>query len=216
MRASTTSASVLLVDDDPDYSDLLREAFAEAGFRTLLADNGEKALAILREEPVDLVVSDFVMPELNGLELCRVVSDNQRFAHVKVVLYSCNPDNTFRRKAREMGAVEYLPKSEDTEALVQRICGLVGISLQTEKAPEPALYRSATPENSGDPTWEKTGQLQTLMNSLFDLVQIIALSEQATPVIRLAAEAAQRTCTDMKRILKEMEALSREASASNA
>ena len=118
--------TVLLVEDDPDYACLLQESFAEAGFDTLQAINGDKALQLIRKQKVDLVVSDFMMPELNGLELCRVLSGEIHGAELRVVLYSANTDPKFRAHARELGAVDYLPRTEDTEGLVGRICALVG------------------------------------------------------------------------------------------
>ena len=196
--------SVLLVEDDPNYNDLLHEAFVEAGFRTLQASNGEKALEILRDEPVDLVVSDFIMPELNGLELCRLVTDDLRLSKVKVVLYSCNTDNTFRKRAHEMGALDYLPKSEDTEALVRQICELVGLEAETQQH-QATVNGNPTVEERLRAVSNNVGQLRVLVDSLLDFVQIVGLSEQSSPATRLAWEAAQRTSTDIKRVLAALE-----------
>ena len=137
MPAENPRTSVLVVEDDPDYCQLLNEAFSEAGFRTLVASNGERALQILRQEPIDLVVSDFIMPELNGLELCRLLGDDLRLSRLKVILYSCNTDSTFRRRARELGALDYLPKSYDTDSLVRQICSLAGITAGSQPSTAP-------------------------------------------------------------------------------
>ena len=124
MPTEKRGGAVLLVEDDPDYCQLLNEAFVDAGFRTLQATNGERALEILRTESVDLVVSDFVMPEVNGLELCRLMNEDPSLSNLRVILYSCNADHVFRRKARELGAIDYLPKTDDTASLVQQVCDL--------------------------------------------------------------------------------------------
>ena len=187
--------SVLVVEDDPIYLELLQEAFTAAGFHTLQADNGEKALAVLRRENVDLVVSDFIMPEVNGLELCRLLSEDLQFAGVKKILYSCNTDSAFRRRAREMGAIDYLPKSEDAATLVRQICRLAGIS-----APEPAPASGEPP-----PLPLEAGQLRLLFDNLLDLIQIAALAEHASEPARAAWESAQRNSGEIRRLLQELE-----------
>ncbi|MBI3695531.1 MAG: response regulator [Acidobacteria bacterium] len=192
--------SILLVEDDPDYSDLLRQAFIDAGFQILKADNGERALEVLRQEPVDLVVSDFIMPELNGMELCRLVHNDVRLSRVKVILYSCNPDKAFRDKARELGALDYLSKTDDILSLVRQICELAGIEIHGGPASQARERVPALLSN--------TRQLRVLFDNLLDFMQIGAVTDSANPTVRLAWDAAQRTSGDIKRILEEIEKLS--------
>ncbi len=216
--------SILLVEDDQDYSHLLNEAFTEAGFRILRAENGERALELLRQEPVDLVVSDFIMPELNGLELCRLLNNDMRLSKVKVVLYSCNADSTFRQKARELGALDYLLKTDANE-LVRQICDLAGFNGRSQAQP------SAHGNFAGDPSPSslspkelslgdlqrlvavQAGQLRVLFDNFCDFVQIAVPAEPASPAVRLAWVASQRTGNEIKRLLQEMEKQVQEPSA---
>ena len=198
MASDAARRSVLLVEDDPIYLELLDEAFTEAGFRTLRADNGNSALEVLRRENVDLVVSDFIMPEVNGLELCRLVSADLRFAGVKMILYSCNSDGAFRRRAREMGAIDYLPKSEDIQGLVRQTCELAGISLAE-------LAGSRTFPLEPPATAPEAGQLRLLFEHLLDLVRIAALSDSTSQPARLAWDAAQRNSDEIRRLLAALE-----------
>jgi CheY-like chemotaxis protein len=195
--ASAARHSVLVVEDDPIYLELLQEAFTAAGFHTLHADNGEKALAVLRREDVELVVSDFIMPEVNGLELCRLVTEDLQFAGVKVILYSCNSDSAFRRRAREMGAIDYLPKAEDAALLVRQICQLAGIGVEE--------LATASGETSPLPPAPEAGQLRLLFDHLLDLIQIAALAEHASEPARVAWESAQRNSGQIRRLLRELE-----------
>ncbi|HYM11313.1 MAG TPA: response regulator [Bryobacterales bacterium] len=132
--------SILVVEDDPDYNALLHEAFVEAGFPTQQADNGRKAFDLLRETPVDLVVSDFILPELDGLELCRLVHDEAQLSKVKVVVYSGHPYAGLSQDARASGALDYLPKTADTQAMVEQICELAGIGQQAAEADPPPRW----------------------------------------------------------------------------
>jgi DNA-binding response OmpR family regulator len=197
------------VEDDPDYRQLLSEAFLEAGFRTLLASNGEQALDTLRAEPVDLVVSDFIMPELNGLELCRLLAEDVRLSKLKVILYSCNTDQNFRRKARDLGAIDYLPKTDDTESLVRQVCQLAGMAATaTAAAVGAARNGDQIPDDRLRSLAQQASRLKVLFDSLQDFTRILALGEQQTPAARLAWEAVQRTGAEIRRILEEMEAVS--------
>jgi CheY-like chemotaxis protein len=195
--------SVLLVEDDPDYSDLLHQAFLEAGFRILQADNGERALEVLRREPVDLVVSDFIMPELNGLELCRLLNNDLHFSRVKVVLYSCNADIIFRRRARELGALDYLLKTDDSRALGEQVCEVAGLNGKAEESEAPAVDRSKAEEVlhsvAGD-----AGELRVLLDNFLDFVKIAMRGEPPTPAAQVAWAAVQRTAGEMKRLLGQM------------
>jgi len=207
--AAKPSRSVLVVDDDFDYSQLLLEAFAEAGFRTLLANNGDAALQVLRKQPVDLVVSDFIMPEMNGLELCRQLEQDAGVSSAKVILYSCNTDAAFRRRARELGAVEYLAKSDNVTDLVRQVCELAGLSAP-DRAPESAGTGPGADAADGvhqhlQSVSIHAAQIRTQFDSLWGFVQILALGEQLSPATRLAWEAAQRSGADIKRLLGELE-----------
>jgi CheY-like chemotaxis protein len=185
--------TVLVVEDDRDYCELLHGAFQEAGFRTLEALNGEKALQVLRNENVDLVVSDFMMPELNGLELCRLISDDIHLGRVKMVVYSANQDTMFRRKARELGALAYLPKSDDSEEFVRQVCQLIGMIGQEE---QPGWAAEWIPQ---------VARLRPLVESLLDFLKLAALPDRLPDSTRMALEAAQRTAGDLQRLLSEIE-----------
>ncbi len=202
MDSSSNRRTVLVVEDDPDYASLLREAFTEAGFQTLQAVNGENALQLLRKQHVDLVVSDFMMPELNGLELCRLLSDDIHAAAMKIVLYSANTDPTFRKRARELGAVEYLPKSEQTDDFVGQICNLLGWISREEgrTGHSTALADQALQAAAG-----RLPQLNSVLGSLMDFLRIASLSGELPKPARMALEAAERAGLDIKQLLGEVE-----------
>lgn len=189
---------VLVVEDDPDYSNLLQEAFAEAGFQALQAPNGTNALQLLRNEPVDLVVSDFMMPELNGLELCRLLSEQAQTAKLQVILYSANADPGFRRKALAMGALDYLQKSNDLAGLVRHVCELIGA---TQAAP------GAPPKDLAPLIQTQVTQIRPRLDIVMDILQIVALSEDLPKATRAALEAAQRNVGEIQRLLVEIAAL---------
>ena len=204
MPTEKRGGSVLLVEDDPDYCQLLNEAFVEAGFHTIIANNGERALEILRTQTVDLVVSDFIMPEVNGLELCRLMNEDQRLEKPKVILYSCNADQAFRRKARDLGALDYLSKTDDTGSLVQQVCNLAGMVGQPSIAVLPPQLVESTDQGRLRAVASQTVQLQALVGSLLDFARIVALSGDLSPAAKLAWEATERTGVDIRKVLEQI------------
>jgi CheY-like chemotaxis protein len=79
-------ASILVIDDEPIIRVLLRAVLEDAGHTVTEAGNGREGLALYRQQPADLVVTDMHMPELNGLDLTLALT--REFPHVKVIAIS--------------------------------------------------------------------------------------------------------------------------------
>ncbi|WP_444756842.1 response regulator [Pseudomonas sp. A014] len=80
--------SILIVDDEYLIADILGFALEDEGFLVEKASNGRKALEALREKRVDLVITDYMMPVLNGEELVRAIRDELQLADLPVILMS--------------------------------------------------------------------------------------------------------------------------------
>jgi two-component system, NtrC family, nitrogen regulation response regulator NtrX len=97
---------ILIVDDDPGTLASLSRAFALEGYTALTAPSGARALERLREEPVDAVLSDVVMPEMDGLEfLARV---RETVPEVPVILMSGQATVETALKATRLGALDFV------------------------------------------------------------------------------------------------------------
>ena len=116
-----TKSKVLIVDDEEDVVAALQFRLATAGYEVLAASNGAEALEVLKREAVDLVLADFMMPEINGLELTRLVKANPNWFETRIVLFSCNSEPEFRKRALELGALDYLPKTDGANSIVARV-----------------------------------------------------------------------------------------------
>ena len=82
MTNSKASLSILLVEDNLDLLDNLSLTLEGAGYRTLTAGNGLEALAVLHAQPVDLILSDINMPNIEGYQLYKLVRENHRWATI--------------------------------------------------------------------------------------------------------------------------------------
>lgn len=109
---------VLVVDDSPTIRKVVSYILDEEGYETVTAEDGEDALARLRQAPVDLVLTDFVMPKMNGYQLCRELRADAALRDIPVVLMSAKGDKLHGHFVQQTGAVDAITKPFDPLALV--------------------------------------------------------------------------------------------------
>ncbi len=110
---------VLLVDDNPIQLSLLRHLFQRHGHLTIEARNGAEALIVLATEFPDVVVSDCVMPLLDGYQFCRLVKDDRATRHLPVLLLTAQGAGLARFWAKTCGADRFLVKGRDLDHVVE-------------------------------------------------------------------------------------------------
>jgi CheY-like chemotaxis protein len=89
--ALTGKQSILIVDDEFGLGEMLREMLREAGFEVTLAINGRSALEILDEGTVDLVLTDMMMPVMDGAELAAAMRSDQRYRDTRIIMMTSLP-----------------------------------------------------------------------------------------------------------------------------
>ncbi len=115
---------LLIVDDEEDILELL-ESILESRYQVKKASNGEEALSIISEETVHLIISDVMMPEMDGFELCKRVKSGVEYSHIPVILLTAK--NTIQAKVEglELGADAYIEKPFSKEYLQAQIHSLL-------------------------------------------------------------------------------------------
>jgi len=123
---------VLIVDDDPDMLELLRQALSDAGYATVSAANGNEALQMAKRSPPDVVVLDLLLPDMNGFSVCEQLRLSPATASVPVLMITVLPGQFPRMVGVEVGADAYLNKPFRTEELVSCVgdllCGAGAVS----------------------------------------------------------------------------------------
>lgn len=116
--------AVLIVDDNEEILEFLADELSEK-YLVFTAFNGQEALNILQEEAIQLVISDVMMPVMDGFELCRLIKTNFDYSHVPVILLTAK--NTLQSKIEglEMGADAYVEKPFSPEYLQVQIANLL-------------------------------------------------------------------------------------------
>ncbi len=102
--------TVLLVEDDFSLLQFISENYESAGYFVLKANNGVKALQILEKHQVDIVVSDVMMPEMDGIELCKRIKNDVAYSHLPVILLTAKTNSDSVTEGLENGADAYVSK----------------------------------------------------------------------------------------------------------
>lgn len=118
---SAKPATVLVVDDIPGNLKLLLDALSGAGHRVLVAESGEGALLQLEHEVPDLLLLDYVLPGLTGLDVCRRLKAQPRLADVPVIFLTAVAEVEEKVRVLEAGAVDYVTKPIQTAEVMARV-----------------------------------------------------------------------------------------------
>ncbi len=122
--APSITHTVLVADDSPDMRALLFELLHE-DYRVLLARDGQEALEIARREYPDLILSDVMMPRMDGQEFCRRIKTDDDFAHIPFVMLTAKSDLAMKIDGLNCGADDYLTKPFSDRELKARLRSLV-------------------------------------------------------------------------------------------
>lgn len=112
-------ASVLLVDDEQDFLDLLSARLEVRGMKVTTASDGYKALQCIEEKPFDIIVIDLSMPGMDGIETMKAIKEN----HPEAEMIMLTGHATLRSgiEAMKLGAEDYLEKPADIDLLIDKI-----------------------------------------------------------------------------------------------
>lgn len=115
--------SILVVDDSKTQAKQLEVLLAHHGYRVRVAPSAERALELLREERPDLVISDIVMPSMDGFELCKAIRADEGRKDIPVILMTSLNDTSDVLRALAAGADNFITKPYQQELLLERVRG---------------------------------------------------------------------------------------------
>jgi len=114
-------ATILVVDDEAPILALLRYNLDKAGFRVVEATDGQEAINMIREQKPDLMVLDWMLPSLSGIEVCRQVRRDPEVRNLPIIMLTARGEEQDRVRGLEVGADDYLPKPFSPAELLARI-----------------------------------------------------------------------------------------------
>ena len=113
--------TVLLVEDESAQREMLAYNLEAEGFDVITADNGEDGLILVDENDPDLIVLDWMMPQLSGIEVCRRLKSNSKTRQIPVIMLSARAEEVDRVRGLETGADDYVVKPYSVIELMARV-----------------------------------------------------------------------------------------------
>ncbi len=166
-------SKILVVDDEPDALEILGFKLKEAGYAPLFAKDGTRALAAARDERPALIVLDLMLPEVDGLEVCKILRRDPSTAAIPILMLTARAAEMDRVIGLELGADDYVTKPFSPRELVLRIKKLLA---RTKAGDEPVTHLRFAELEIDVPRHTVTiaGQPVSLTATEFKLLEILA------------------------------------------
>lgn len=113
--------TILLVDDDIFLVDIMAFTFKQSGFEIIKAHNGKEALEVIDKESIDLILTDIMMPVMDGFELAKNIKENPKIKHLPIIFLTAKSNIEDKNKGFSLGINDYVVKPFNLKDLVSRI-----------------------------------------------------------------------------------------------
>lgn len=120
-RVINEPIEILIVEDSPTQALQLQRILEKYNYRVSVANNGKEALAYMNGHKPTLVISDIIMPDMDGYELCRQMKENENLADIPIILLTKLSDREDRLKGLGLGADNFITKPYRESVLISRV-----------------------------------------------------------------------------------------------
>ena len=121
MELADRVPQIMVVDDDPDTVSILARHLQREGFAAIEASSGAECLRIVHEHPVDVILLDLMMPEMDGFQVCRALKQDPDTAEIPVIMITARDDLDARAEGMRLGVSDFLAKPVFRRQLANRI-----------------------------------------------------------------------------------------------
>jgi two-component system alkaline phosphatase synthesis response regulator PhoP len=164
---------ILIVEDDTDIADLVKRYLERAGYLVERAATGREGLDRIAEKLPDLIVLDLMLPQVDGLEICRLLRGNDKTATVPIIMLTARADESERIVGLEVGADDYIPKPFSPNELVARVRALLRRAQRGAPAGAPTMAYGPIVVDAGQHTVSADGRTVTLTAKEFLLLEYL-------------------------------------------
>lgn len=116
---------ILVVDDEPDILEILTYNLEKEGYQVVTASNGEDGLQVASKEMPDLIILDIMMPQMDGVEVCRNLRNNPKFKDTIVAFLTAREEDYSQIAALDVGGDDYITKPIRPRVLISRVNALI-------------------------------------------------------------------------------------------
>ena len=113
--------TILVIEDEPDISELIEYNLSQSGYRIIISNNGEKGLEVSRKHLPDLILLDLMLPGIHGIDVCRVLKNDKETSNISIIMLTALGQEEDIIKGLETGADDYVTKPFSFPVLKARI-----------------------------------------------------------------------------------------------
>lgn len=125
MKDNAPAKKILIVDDEPDILEFLQYNLRKEGYEVVTANDGRQALVVAEQTKPNLIILDIMMPELDGVETCRILRSKKEFADTPVAFLTARDEDFSQIAALDVGGDDYITKPIKPRVLLSRINALL-------------------------------------------------------------------------------------------
>ncbi len=116
-----TKEKILVIEDEKNITELVKYNLEQQGYRVLTSSRGDNGLEQARKEKPDLIILDLMLPEMDGLEICKILKQNFSTAHIRIIMLTAKGEEADKVVGLEMGADDYITKPFSPRELLARV-----------------------------------------------------------------------------------------------
>ena len=180
------SVKILVVEDSRTQAEMLKNTLESHGYTVTLAENGKAALDLLATARPDVIISDVVMPVMDGYEFCRTVKNDERYRHIPVILLTMLADSRDVIYAMVSGADNFITKPYQGEYLVSRLKKII--------SQKNALAASTPAEPPID--FQLSGKKFSISHNRQQVIELLLSAYEAAVLQHQEVLAAQKKLAD--------------------
>lgn len=170
MSSPPINGTVLIVEDDCNTANLVRTYLEREGFATLIASDGRTALQLFEQQPVDFLILDIMLPQVDGWEICRRIRSRST---VPILMLSAREEEIDRVLGLSLGADDYVVKPFSPRELVERVKAIIRRTRPSQSAESEELRHGSLVFNHVKHRVTLAGEVVELTSSEYKLLHIL-------------------------------------------
>ncbi|MGB9779992.1 response regulator transcription factor [Caldanaerobacter sp.] len=166
--------TVLIIEDEVHILELLRYNLEAAGYKVMASENGKEGLEKALDEKPDLVILDLMLPDMDGLEICKILKNNEDTKNIPIIMLTARSEEFDKVLGLELGADDYITKPFSVRELLARVKAVLRRTQQGDEGKEEIIKFGDIVIDTGKHTVYKRGKPLDLTLKEFELLKLLS------------------------------------------